>query len=758
MRFEEFEALENEQPDVAATGDHGFDIGQYTRLILGRWRLILLITVLGLALALGQFLATESQYQAATTIQIEQRSLLSVSGTSNPWLEAWAGMKYYPTQYRLLRSRGLAERVVRNLRLDEDPLFNPGGDHDLGDELAPGADDRAVAGLANKLLAGLSVSPVGGTELVNLSYVSTDPELAARIVNGVADTFIDWGIETRSETVSRASGFLADQVDSLKRGLEAKEQRLREYGLGSDIGGTDAGTSVTLQRLERLNGDRSAATANRLEREARYRQLIASGDAQVAALSSSSIVSQLTQELLRKEREYEVKLQTYKPDWPEMVELQGEIERGRRSLAEAVADEADRVRRAAYAELQTAIRQEQSLANEIERVKQEAADLGAVSVEYKNLGMEVENERKLLDQLLQRLSETGVSASLTSTRESNVRVVDRALVPGAPFRPSLENNLTVGGSAGMMLGIGLVLLLHLLDRTVKSAAELERLLELPVLAVIPDMSESGRSYGYGYGYGRRRRKKGKPESGGAGDSRPTTIELVPESRPRIGVSEAYRALRTALLLSTAGGLRTVTITSAEVAEGKTATAVNLAVVMAQLGRKVLLVDADLRKARLHRVLKVSNRVGLVNFLTEGGQLERCLHATAVPNLTLCPSGPHPPNPSELLASDPMLDFVQEARQRFDFVIIDSPPVLAVTDAILTGKLSDGVLLCFRAGKVLREEARSCRDRLRMANVRILGMLLNRYQPRRGRGADRRYYYYASYESYSEEQTAVDSAA
>ncbi len=749
---------ERDEGPAADGGANWLDLSEYARLLLRRWRVVASISVACITLGVVHYLVTPPEYRATTTIQIEQRNLLNLGGETNPWLEAWTGMKYYPTQYRLLRSRGLAERVVMDLRLTQDPLFNPAGGS-AKTPVSPAEDDRKVAALANKLLGGLAVSEVKGTELATLTYVSAHPELAARVVNGVADAYIEWGIQNRRESVGKTSVFLAEQIDSLKRDLDVKEQELQEYSLRSDVVDLDSGSSAALQRLERLNDSLIAATAERLEKEARYRQLVSPSHDSSLDRSADGLIGRLTQQQLEKEREYETKLQVYKPDWPAMVALRGEIEEGRRYLAEMVAQEVEKARRAAYGDLQTAIRRERSLADEIDKVKAEAIGLGSVSVEYKNLEMEVENQRELLDQLLQRLSETGVSASLYRTRESNVRVVDRALVPGSPFRPSLRNSLTLGTSMGLLLGVGLVLLMHLLDRSIKSAEELERLLNLPVLVVIPNLDDTGKGYGYSRYYasdkGRKKGRKPRLKEG----PRPTSIELVPESRPRIGISEAYRSLRTALLLSTAGGLRVVTITSAQVAEGKTATAVNLAVVMAQLGRRVLLVDADLRKARLHKVLEVSNRQGLVNFLTGSEQFEDCLRATAISNLTLCPSGPHPPNPSELLSSDRMSDLVQAARQQFHFVIIDSPPVLAVTDPILTGKLSDGVVLCFRADKILREDARLCRDRLRMAGVRILGTLLNRYQPDRASRYDRRYYYYYShYEDYSQEDANVGSAA
>ncbi len=233
---------------------------------------------------------------------------------------------------------------------------------------------------------------------------------------------------------------------------------------------------------------------------------------------------------------------------------------------------------------------------------------------------------------------------------------------------------------------------------------------------------------------------------------------MPHERPRTPISEAYRGLRTALLLSSADELKVIAVTSAEAGEGKTATASNLAVVLAQLGRQVLIVDCDLRKPRLHQVFRVSNRYGLVNQLTSAMDPEP-IFPTEVPNLWITPSGPIPPNPSELLSSDRMREWLRSVRGRFDFVVIDTPPALAVTDATIVGLLADGVVLTLRCGKVTREEARHCRDRLRQSGIKILGAVLNRYRSLQGGAAGKRYRYYEAYAAEADEkETKAGSAA
>jgi capsular exopolysaccharide synthesis family protein len=408
------------------------------------------------------------------------------------------------------------------------------------------------------------------------------------------------------------------------------------------------------------------------------------------------------------------------------------------------------------------MRREQSLAGELNQTKSDAMSLNSAAVEYNNLKLEVSTRRQLLDEMLRRQSETEVASRVQGGRESNIRVVDEALVPGAPYLPSLRKDVTLGMVLGLVLGVGAIFLLEYLDRTIKSPDELERLLGLPVLAVIPETGEHGRSYGsrgygygYGYGYGARRSKK-RDKSANATPIPEPPIELIPHARPRLVVSEAYRALRTALLLSSAQELKLVAITSSESSEGKTSTASNLAVVMAQLGRRVVVVDGDLRKPRQHEIFRQPNRAGVVNYLTGSAKIEQMTLKTDIPNLWLVPSGPIPPNPSELLASTRMTEMLAALRASFDFVIVDTPPVLAVTDATLIGSMVDGMVLCLRARKVQREDARACRDRLLLNEVRILGTVLNRFRATQG-SYSKHYQQYAAYVAEDADDSTVGSA-
>jgi succinoglycan biosynthesis transport protein ExoP len=750
------------------------NLSEWLQVVRRRWILLAATCVLGVAAASFHYAMTPKMYQATAILQIERRSLTPLVGSQTPWLEDWWNMEYYPTQYKLLESRGLAERVVRNLRLDEDPEFNPGG-RPLA-SLAPGASaapgsptaeaDLAELGqLADRLRGGLIVEPVRTTQLVNLSYRSKYPELAARAVNGFAEAFIDWGIENRSTTAGNASSFLTSQIETLKKEIQGKETQLQAVSRTSDMVELDSGSNVLLQRLEALNKDYTDAVRNRIEREARYRELLNAPKEAIAESQADGLYTEIKRKQLDMERDYEIGLKTYKKDFPKMIELQAAIEKGRQHLAGVAEDMVDKARKSAYAEYQTTLRQENALEQEMRGLKSEALDESSATVEYRNLSVEIETRRNLLDEVLKAHSETEVTARLQGTRESNVRVVDRALAPGGPSSPNLKQDLSSGMLFGLVFGVGLVLLLEYLDRTVKTADQVERLLGLPTLAVIPDINDTGSGYGgyrgyggYGYGIGSAVKAKGAARrwlERKKGET-PSRIELVPHEVPRLAVSEAYRSLRTALLLSSARELKVVAVTSAVASEGKSATASNLAVVMAQLGRRVLIIDADLRKPRLHEVFQVSNRTGLVNYLTGGAEFEAIVARTVVPQLYVTTSGPIPPNPSELLASDRMIELVKAARGRFDFVVIDTPPLLPVTDATLVGDLVDGVTICLRAGKVTREEARACLDRLRMAGVKVLGVVLNRHTLNQGGYAGRRYQMYETYGS--DEEPKAGSAA
>lgn len=740
-----------ERSDDLFVSDSEVNLSEYVDMLRRHWRLIVTCALLGAAGGLFLYLNTPKTYVAKTRIQIERKSLSPLTGP-NSYLEYWWNPEFYPTQYEILKSRGLAERVVRSLELWNDPAFNPTVGQLLPSEaetdLTIDHDDAAVGRWAGRLLGGLQISPVRNTQLVDIIYRTGEPRLAMLVANGVADEFLLMASGERQRVVEGAQTFLESQTEQVKDEIATKERELHNYSRDRDIVAPDSSSNVVVQRLEAATQDYIQARSQRIQREVRYNELLDTPPQTIADGLRDGVISELQGELNRLERDYASNLQTYRPDFPSMVEMKAQIDARRRNLNQVIDEAVQQARDTARAEYQSAARAERALEAELEEMKRETLDLNDASISYNTLRAEIANRKQLLDDLMRRQQETAVAAGNTGVE--SVRVIERALLPGGPISPNMKRNLMSGLGVGALIGFALLALLEFMDRTIKTPEELERRTGLPTLAVIPDISAKAGSYlrRYGYGYGRRKAPVDR-------DNRTVSVDLVPQHRPKLAVSEAYRSLRTALLLSTADELKVVVVTSATAGEGKTATAANLATVMAQLGRTVLLIDADLRKPRAHKVLKVSNRVGVVNYLVEHRPIDEILLANRVPNLAVSPSGPTPPNPSELLSSDAMRRLLLEARARFDFVIIDSPPTLAVTDATLLGSMADGVLLCVRAGRVTREETKSCRDRLSLAGVRILGTVLNCYLPPKGQ-YKRDYYYH--YEAYGEATTGHDAVA
>lgn len=509
-------------------------LGDYLRVVTDRWQLVAIIAMLTLALSLLQYAVTPREYRATALIQIDRRIGVSLKGIEDVWLDSFYNMEYYPTQYRLLTSRGLAERVVLNLRLDEDAGFNPGANA----VAKPGAaaDDAVVGGLAGQVLGGLEVNPLRNTQLVEVSYRSRSPELAARVANGVVDAYIDWGIETRTQVVGKASSFYAKQIETLKQEIQDKEAQLQAYSRRADIVSLDPATNVTLKRLEALNQDFISAMSERINKEARLNELLSASNDRATEILDDKLVADQRSELLEMEREYASKLNVYKPEWPAMVELKAKIEGARRNLVQVTAQALERSRESARADVQLAGRREQSLAAELNQAKAENRQLSTAAVEYNILQGEISTRRALLDELLRKQSETDVSSRLQATGESNVRVVDKALVPGGPFRPSLSRSLTMGLGIGFAAGIGLVFLLHYMDRTIKSSEEVERVLQLPVLSVVPDVSQEA---------------KGAASSAGTATATATGTAMAPTATARAPTPSAAprRAARAASRLA-----------------------------------------------------------------------------------------------------------------------------------------------------------------------------------------------------------------
>jgi capsular exopolysaccharide synthesis family protein len=724
--------------DNSSRHDEELHLAEYWAIVVKHRRLIVSSIVVSLVIGLVACVLTRSTYMATTVLNIERdkSTPFDVPGTTpySPYEP-----EFVPTQTRLMKSREVAQRAADRLRLAENPEFVVRKSGFFGSSRKEGETAARSAAAAARVQAGVTVSPIRGTNLVELSFVATSPKLAADIANALADGYIDWNVESKYLVVGQATRFLGTQIEQLRGEIQSKERQLQAYGRANDIVSTDPSGNVSMQKLQSFNTDYAAAVGDRVGKEARYYELQNAKPDAIADSLSNGLVTQLRNDQARLEREYAEKLNLYKPEWPAMQQLKAQIDKGRQHLSSVVQETVAKARDAAYTDYMTAARREQSLKGVVQGEKTQAMALNTNAVEYNNLKTEVETKRTLLDSLLKKQAETEVTSRLRGERVSNIRVVDRALPPPSRFRPSYRLNGLLAIFLGSAFGIGLAFLLEYLDRSLRSTEQVEKYLRLPALGIIPAVGGTGSGYGYGYGshgYGlplKKRQRATKSEE-------TVAIELLPHTQPRSTVAESYRAFRTALLLSRAGGVKTIVITSSLPGEGKTSTALNLAVVLGQLGKKVLLVAADLHKPRLHEALRISNRVGLVSILAENLDLSAAIVRSSVPNVFVVPSGPSSPNPSGLLSSPAMAKFLEEAASNFDYIVIDTPPVGPVADAILLGYQADGVVLCARGGITPRDVVAKTRDRLIQAHVRVLGVLINNLDEESG-GYGRYYSYY-----------------
>jgi capsular exopolysaccharide synthesis family protein len=488
-----------------------------------------------------------------------------------------------------------------------------------------------------------------------------------------------------------------------------------------------------VQRLTKINGDLQSAQSAYFEKQAAYDTITRANPETVVRGDSQVLV--LNEEIGRLEREYSQKLVTFLPQHPEMQRLRQSIEKTRQARTQAVLEAYGKARDTARNDMNSVAAQVSAMQGALESQKRETMSLNVNAQGYVDLTRALEGKQTLLDQLVKRRNETEISARLQGRSTSNILWVDHAVLPTSRFNITMTKNLQSAFPLGVILGLAAIFFLEYMDRSIKTPEELERVTRFASLGVIPAASSILRGYGYAYGYGRGNLKTIKASKPGVSQRKAVGapadmaaaergIDLLPHLDPRSPISESYRGFRTSLLLASASSPKIIVITSSFAREGKTTTSVNLATVLAQMGKPVLLADADLRRPRLQKVFRGKMNLGLVNYLAANIPLEDVIQETQVPHLSVILSGPTPPNPSELLASDRMKQLIHEVRNKFAYVIFDSPPVMAVTDSIVLAASADGVVLCVHGGQTPRELVQRAADKLRQSNIPVLGAILN----------------------------------
>ena len=648
-------------------------------------------------------------YTATARIEIDRENgnLLPFQGATSYDYETDLD-NYIETQSRIFTSETLALETIRNSGLVPHAEF-PGD----------GSSDAITSGsLANHrrppelgaFLGSLAVKRVPQSRLLDATFESTDPELAAEILNAHINTFVEHNFKSQYDSSNKATGWLTDQLSELKVKVENSEAARLAYERQHQIWELDDKQNITTQRLADVNREFTDAQSDRMKKQAVY---------EFAKSGNIDAVPQLRQnptlqELLRKKSDtssqYMDAVTQYGPNFPKVQRLQTHL----KEIDDAIATEKHNVLSDLENEYNAAKQREGMMSDALNEQKGEVNSMAQVMVEYNILKRIAEADKTMYDGLLTKLKEANIAAGLKS---SNIRVVDPAMIPSTPTRPAKARNIALSFLVGLVGGIGLALLREYLDNTVKTPDDIETLARLPSLAVVPAFSDDN-------GVSRR----GKLIGGASVNGHEKRVELVAQHLPKSQMSEAFRALRTALLLSQADHPpQVILVTSALPREGKTTAAANLAVTLAQLGDRTLLIDADLRKPGVGRLLNMTDGkyAGLSSYLAGVSSLELVtVPHPVIPNLVAIPTGPLPPNPADLLSSHKLADAIQQLRSQFKFIVIDSPPIMAATDAVIVSVQADGVLLVVRSGETPKEAFTRARDLLVSVKCHLLGVVLN----------------------------------
>ena len=732
-------------PGADASHDDEIDLRAIWRTLVKHKWTIAGVTVFCTLAAAVYTLRTTPQYESTALLQID-RAAQKVVGF-NAEVEVDQGVAsdqlQLRTQIELLKSRSLAERVI-----DEMGLYRPGPTDTLPDQgraaaptALPGDDLRTdepglLAGLGNNLKAlftpalddekmlnraavvsaferSVMVEPIRNSRLVEIRVLNSDPELAARVANTMARAFIASNIERKADSSVYARQFLEEQIAQTKAKLEESERQINDYAKKNEILNLGDKGSAATQTFVDFSAALAKAEQDRIRAETLYNQVKLNPESAPQVVTNEAIKTYKEQRA-RLEADYAKNLAIYKPDFPAMVQARAQM----MELEERINTEVNTILASIEGQYESAKKAEELLKARVARTRSEVLTVQDRSVDMNLLKRELDTNRQVYDSLLQRLKEVSVTAGITT---NNVSIVDEAKPSLFPAKPRPAINLGLGLMMGLFLGMLAALLREQLDDSIKHADEVEGQFGLPLLGLIPLI----------------RTEKGSTEA----------VALLAHHDPRSAFAEAYRSMRTALQFSTASGApQRFMVTSCGKSEGKTTTAVSLAINFAQLGQKVLLIDADMRKSAVHKSLNIPNERGLSNFLSGDRAEDSLIQSTTIPNLSVITAGPTPPDPVELLIG-PQLGLLLEKAQSLGFgqVVIDGPPLLGIADAVVLGNQIPHIVFAAKAGSTRKISIKDALRRLRHAGLMPMGMVLT--HARNEHAGD---YAYESYYGYGDE--------
>ena len=608
----------------------------------------------------------------------------------------WANKEFYETQYRIIQSTSVGQRTAEKLGLQYDP--------DYAGVVGPSHD---LTALGRALAAQLTVKPLKDSRLAFITATDRKPQRAALIANTVADTYIEYNLDYKLEGARSAMAWLAEQEADLKRQLEQSELKLYRYKKDRNLLAVslDDKESMLSQNLVSVNGKLTELHIKLLEMDAK-RKMIEKARNNIAdaetlpEIREKPTIDKLREEYVGLSKDYAEMSTRYGPDHPKMKALSGQLD----TIRKAYEQEVDGILATFEKSYQEMVDNERSLKALMEQVKKEAIELSKIEVEYKPLKRASEQDEKMYGIIASRQKEIDITGPM---KNNNVRILERAVVPSAPVRPKPVQNLLLGLLLGLASGIGMAFAIEALDNTLKTQQDVEQFLGTPVLGLVPIIGGAPGGEGIQAGDNLRERDLG--------------VFLDPKSI----AAECCRSIRTNILfMSPDRPLKVMVVTSPSPQEGKTTTAINLGVTMAEAGSKVLIVDTDMRRPRLHRSFGVPNQTGISTVIVGKATLDEAIKRTDVPNLDVLPCGPVPPNPSELLHTDRFGAVLGNLSKLYDRIILDSPPTSAVTDPAVLGNLADGVVLVIKAGETTREAAMHARRQLATAKARLFGVIVN----------------------------------
>ena len=760
----------------AAPSEEGFNVREIWRKVRKRKWLVLAVAFIATTIITVEAFRTRSTYQASAKIAFNN---------DNPAVfklgDAVIGVddsERIKTNLLLLGTYPFLAKVVVQLKLNEDPRFLESGERKTiteavqtilakfsskfssstgsaeeppkSDPLPPLPDGslspEEIKRLEPYIVAlngALFVSPINETRAIQISFTHTDPVIAAKVANGVAEFFVDETNANKTAKVEGSTSWLDLTTRQLKAKAEEAEAALAAYSSSKNIFSTDEKQNLAAGKLSELYGQHYKAEMDVKLKGSLYEEVKQGRVAQLPEAFTDAGLRQKQTELVGLKVELAQLNATYGKENPKVVAVENKIAEIERALRDGSKNLEDRLK----ADYERSVRDEKSVKELLETAKVEAIQQNQSSIQYNILKQNVETSRTLYTDFLKQTSQAQIEKKQGG---NELRVIDPARTPGGPTGPYRSRAILVGLLVSLAGGVGLALLLEYLDNTVKSIEDVTRATQLPTLALIPSMdADAVRMIGAKKNNGNKKVVKiTNNKMGTVGALAPRGMHPPGDKLATLGslssVVESYRMLRTAVLLSTAGAPpKTILVTSSQPGEGKTTTAVNTAISLSQLGASVLLIDADLRRPAVHKAFKIPHTRGISNYLSSHTPLENLIVKLPIPNLSVLPCGPIPPNPAELISSDRMKDLLRYLGQQFDHILIDSPPLISVTDPVILSTMVDGSILVVQSGKSTRELVRRARQELSGVGAKIFGVVLNNVNVQREGYDDYDYYRYTN---------------